>query len=130
MQNDKTYRDIACDDYETAIILMNNGRLNPCARYFQQYVEKTMKQIIVDKGDPENQSDMKLLGTHNLVSLAKRVEELEGIRYTNDDYRYFRDLRGLYFTTSYPGDSYDEIDTETAEDIAKWCLRFRELHEK
>ena len=38
---DKTYMDIAMEDYDTAFDLRNLGRLNPCVKFAQQFVERT-----------------------------------------------------------------------------------------
>ena len=119
---DKTYMDIALEDYDTAFDLRGLNRLNPCVKYVQQFVEKSLKHIICLNADPK---DERLLGTHNLPVIANRVEEILGIKHSKEDKQWFSILKGLYFNTSYPGDNYEEVDKERADDILLWVKDFR-----
>ena len=121
----KTYHQIAQEDYETARFLLDGNRLNPSIEYIQQFVEKSFKEIIVRKGDSESDEDKLLLGSHNLSRLAQRVEKLMEVKFSKEENLYLRALRNVYFSTSCPGDSYEDIDKETATDMFEWCTEFK-----
>ena len=121
----KTHHQIAQEDYETARFLLDGNRLNPGIKYIQQFVEKSFKEIIVRKGDSESDEDKLLLGSHNLSRLAQRVERLMEVKFDKEEKLYLRALRNVYFSTSYPGDSYEDIDKETATDMFEWCTKFK-----
>ena len=122
----KSYGEIAAEDFKTAEYLFDGRLFNPSVKYMQQFVEKCFKEIIVRLGNPESNEDILLLRTHNINSLAKRVEELLGITFSREDNLHFRSLNGLYFTTTYPGDSYEDVDAETATEALEWCRGFKE----
>ena len=121
---EKTYMDIALEDYETAKDLSKMGRLNPSIRYIQQFVEKSLKHIICQNGDP---SDERLLRTHNLPALAKRVERILSVQYSKEDKNWFSILKSLYFNVSYPGDNYEDVDEERVQDALTWVQTFKIL---
>ena len=120
---EKSYKDIAIEDYDTALDLYKLGRFNPCAKFAQQFVEKCLKHIICTNGDSD---DERILGTHNLPVLANRVEEIKGIKFSKTDKQWFSILKGLYFNVSYPGDNYEQVDEERASDIIIWLKEFKD----
>lgn len=121
---EKSYMDIAIEDYETALDLRTLNRLNPCVKYIQQFVGKSLKHIVCLNGDP---NDERLLGSHNVPVIAKRVEQILAVKYSKEDKQWFSILKGLYFNTSYPGDNYEEVDEERVDDALIWVKGFRVL---
>ena len=53
------------------------------------------------------------------------VSEITGEEYTRHQVKYFRELKNFYHNLSYPGDSYERVDRETAAEYVDFIKSFK-----
>ncbi|MCL1996963.1 MAG: HEPN domain-containing protein [Defluviitaleaceae bacterium] len=116
------FKNLAEMDYIMAINIKKYKSYNHCVRMIEQYVEKSLKHIVNENGDPK---DKEILSSHNVTMLAKRVEQILGEKYTQEDNSWFRSLKGYYFDTNYPGKNFVLVDEDEAFLLYDWLEKFR-----
>lgn len=104
----RTYAEVDRDQLEVNARDGYKSTANSSCVHAQQYVEKMIKEKIVEfGGDPPR--------IHNLVSLMTVFEELSGIQAPNDIQLYISTLNSYYFEMRYPDDGIVIATTEMAE---------------
>ena len=115
----------AQDDFQTAEILLKNGKFAQCCFYSQQAGEKALKAVYY-RFDEEPWG-------HSLVKLAKELTVDEGlVRELSELSRELRELDRYYIPTRYPdglpgtipAEAYGTSDAESAIIAADRILSF------
>lgn len=102
--------DRAEQDLDDAVYAVDGGRDKLAAFLFQQFCEKALKALLIEK----NGSHPK---THNLVKLSKELETPSGYD------EIFEDL-----TPIYTGFRYPDVETTPLEDIEDKEQQIKDLH--
>ena len=122
-----SYKELADRDLRAAKMMFDGEMYNQVVRFCQQYIEKMLKQVIFSEGSTDK--DIVLLKSHKVATIAKRYEEISGIKFTLDEIALFYQLTDYYFDTNYPGDDYVELSMEEAEEIYNKVLSMKEKFE-
>ncbi|MCL2016266.1 MAG: HEPN domain-containing protein [Defluviitaleaceae bacterium] len=127
MQNKPDYITIALRDLRSAVVLHKDGLWNNTVISCEQFVEKALKQIVFVNQETDEklfEKDTKLLKSHKVYQLGKRVEQILGVSYSEEELKRFVKLENYYFNANYPGDDYEAIGEKYATETLEWTKTF------
>lgn len=116
-----TYRSIAQRDLKEAAIMYEHGAYNTVARFSQQVVEKTMKQLLESTADTEV---YKFLKMHNLSALYRELVARQLLPFSSEMRNYLAILKDYYFDLNYPGENYREVSPDEAKEALNFATAF------
>jgi HEPN domain-containing protein len=108
-----TYWDIAKEDLEHAVFLMEAKRNKYAVLSFQQFAEKGAKALLEKKD-----SAHKALRSHQIETIIVAYDVNHSFGEISDKARY---LTSFYFDSRYPGDNYVEEITDAQVEHAFEC---------
>ena len=116
----KTYFDFAENDYGYFWHSFEQGIVaNAMAADAQEICEKYMKHLIDQYFTPVTQEQQMeydaAMRTHNLLKLARFLEDGMGLRLGPEMKKELRAINGYYFTACCPGDESIEVNREDIE---------------
>ena len=115
-----TYLHLGKRDLKEAEGVLSLGYYSTAGRLVQQAVEKHLKQYIQDNGET---GDIKILTTHNTISLYERVINLGGLEFDKESHKMMFVLRSYYYDTNYPGANSRELNKEEATDAVDFAKK-------
>ena len=119
-----SYKAIALSDLKAARALQELGLYNQSAKFYQQFVEKSLKEIIDQNISDSKETDLLLIRSHNTFKLAKRVCEILNYEFEKSWLGWFRTVKDYYYEVSYPGDDFTEITEKDIVELASWINEF------
>lgn len=108
MRLSKGYYEIACNDLQYLFGSLESGFYNQMVAMMQQIAEKMLKSV----AEEICVGNTRVLGTHNLNTIYIDIRK-EDVNFVLDR-KELAFLTDFYFDARYPGDSYVDVDYETA----------------
>ncbi|MCL2016265.1 MAG: HEPN domain-containing protein [Defluviitaleaceae bacterium] len=134
MSKEIDYITIAVEDFEEAVNAHSRERWDKTVIWSEQFVEKALKHIIFENGKTAEYAleseevldkDKKLLSSHKVHQLGKRVEQILNVSYSEEDFQRFAELERYYFLNeNYIVENYISINKQTATELLEWTKLF------